>query len=255
MADPFHSPKRSIRHALEEIEDAERKATAHFQANTTTVVEIDPKTGEQVHKIKLSGTMPDKVEIVLKDAVGALRDALDHAVYSATKELISGDPKQTGFPFAKDAAGVQGQLKGRSLSGNAPELHGFLAALDPHEGGNHLLWGLNSVRNPGTHRFIVPVGSAVMMGGLAISEGVFHGGQIGYSRWDPAKQEVEFMRLHPESRANYEVTPAFHIAFEGSHALSGKPAFGTLREIAGEVERVVLGIEAETARLLRERAG
>lgn len=251
--DPFLSPKRSIRHALEEIDEAESRAIAYFQAGIARLVEADPKSGENVHKFRLTGQFPDKIEMILKDAVGALRDALDHAVYSATKVLSGGDPKRTGFPFARDAAGVNGQLNGRSLGGNAPELRPFLAALQPHEGGNALLWGLNSIRNPGTHRFVVPIGSAVMMGGLTIRSGLIRGGSIGYSRWDTAKQEVEFMRLSPDSRVDYQVRPAFNVAFEGSHALSGQPAFGTLREIAAEVERVVLAIEAETARIIRER--
>jgi len=168
---------------------------------------------------------------------------------------MAGEPSDTGFPFARNAAGVAGELGGKRLRGNPAEIRPVLESFEPYEGGNDLLWGLNSVRNPNTHRMIVPTGQAVVGTEMSISNATIKGGKLGYSEWNPAKNELEYMRLGPGSTADYKMSVAFDICFSGTNALSGKPVIASLHAIASEVERVVLTIEAETARHLREKGG
>lgn len=255
MPDPFDSPKLLVSHAREQIEDAAARMRAFFNAKPyARVVDVDPDTGQEVHKIRLTTDLPVKISVVAKDAAGNLRDALDHALYGCALVVNGGAPKNTGFPFARNSAGVAGELGSKRLSGNPPEIHPLLVGFKPHEGGNDLLWGLNSIRNPNSHRVIVPVGQAMMTQGIGIKQGKINGpSRIGYSDWNPAKNEVEFLRLGPGSTIHYEVNATFDVVFEGGNALSGQPVISTLHAITREVERVVLAVEAETHRIVRSR--
>lgn len=255
MLDHFESPKSLVSHAREEITNLDARLAEFFGKHPyARIIDIDRDTGEKVHKFRLTAKLPGKVSNIVKDIAGNLRDALDHAVYGCAVSLYGGEPSDTGFPFAKDAAGVDGELKGKRLRGNPPEIRSFLAAFNPYPGGNDLLWGLNQIRNPNTHRIIVPVGTAVVSNSSEMRN--LQGGtslKFGYSHWDPAKNEVEFLRASPDWTFQYKVQIAFDVTFEGTLLLSGKPLVPTLIAIADEVERVCGFIEAETARILGER--
>ena len=48
---------------------------------------------------------------------------------------------------------------------------------------------------------------------------------------------------------------AFDVTFGDVEIVGGQPIVGVLRKMAAEVDRVVLGIEAETARLKTAKGG
>ncbi len=250
----FASPKLLIGRARTHILDLNAAITAFFNTRPhSTAIYPDNDAKQTVYAIRLTAQLPESLTVIAKDAAGNLRDALDHAVYACACDLAGGEPKNTGFPFAKNAAGVRGELNGDRLRGNPPAIRPLLEGFCPHEGGNDLLWGLNSIRNPNTHRILVPVGQAITHQSLGIESATITGNsQIGYSRWNAAKNEVEYMRLGFGSNAKFNVQAAFTVSFEGVNALSGKPVIPVLNAIGSEVERVVLAIEAETNRLLAE---
>jgi hypothetical protein len=97
---------------------------------------------------------------------------------------------------------------------------------------------------------LTAVGTSIGLGEITLPSG---GGQIGYSKWDAAKNEVEFMRLPYGSTFNYEVQVSFDVLFGDVEAVSGQPAIGTLHAIASEVECIVNATEAESARILSGR--
>lgn len=244
-----------IERGRQHIDEADRQIKAFFNAKPYTgVVDIDHQTGQEVHKMKLTARLPGGIKTIVKDATANLRDALDHAVYSSAVALVGGDPSDTGFPFAKDAAGVAGELGGKRLRGNPAEIRPFLAAFEPHEAGNKLLWGLNRIRNPNTHRVIVPVGAASIASRIAMTGGEIKGpASIGYSKWIAAENAVEFMRVGIGSEVQYQVDVAMNVTFGNIDSMRDQEVIGTLNAIATEVERVVTDIKAETARLLSER--
>lgn len=258
MSDPFDSPKQLIAHARDEIEEA-AKLIAEFsqQQQGKNVVYSDPETGQQMFRIKITGPdLSPKVALCVKDAAANLRDALDHAVFSATVAINGGgEPTKTGFPFAEDMAGVQGRLNGRKLADNAPEIRPVLASFNPYEGGNDILWAMNKIRNPNTHRFVVPVGSAVAAMGMRINHGKLNGpSKIGYSHWDPVRKEVEYMSIGPGSHVDYRVNLAMAIVFKGVPVVEGKDVISTLHEMTSETARVVDVIEAETHNIISGRS-
>lgn len=251
----FSSPKQLIDHASDLIEHAQR-IVENFVKNQKISRQVyrDALTGEYVHCGKVIGPeFPPKAENLLKDAAGNLRDALDHAVYSAALSIQGGVPINTGFPFSRDSEAVKKALLGKKLSGNPPEIRQLLESFQPYQGGNEVLWSLYQIRNASTHRFVVPVGVAAISGDLGISHGVITSGSFGYSRWHPEKQEVEYLRIGPGSTINYQVQISMQVVFEQPESIAGKPVIPTLLLMAQEVKRVVESIECETQLIVSSR--
>lgn len=253
--DHFDSPKQLIGHAREHIDRLEGEVKTFFDRKPyARVVDFDHETRQHIFKIRITAKLPSKIRLVFKDATTNLRDALDHAVYASAVALGIEGPEKTGFPFANDAAHLQGELGTWKFSHVPQDIHPLLMSFQPYPGGNDLLIGLNRMRNPNTHRIIVPVGFASLGISGEIESAMLMGGALGYSKWDPTKNEVEYMRLGLGSNFNGNMQFAFDVTFGDVEVVGGKPVVSTLRAIETEVNRIVLGIEAETARLLRERS-
>lgn len=254
-SDHFESPKLLLGHAGEHIDRLKNEIKAFFDRQPyTRVIDHDPETRAEVHKVRLTAKLPSKIRLILKDATTNLRDALDHAVYASAVSLGMVNPEKTGFPFATDANHLESELGTWKFKHVPKEIHPTLMGFKPYPAGNDLLVGLNRIRNPNTHRVVVPAGFATMGNEMTMAQGTLtSGSQLGYSRWDATKNEVEYARLGFGSKFDYKVKVAFDVSFGDVGPMAGKPVIPTLREIAAEVERVVFGIEAQTARILRER--
>lgn len=255
MNDPFDSPKLLVGHAREHIDRLEAEVKAFFDRRPyARVIDVDPETRAEIHKIRLTAKLPSKIRLILKDAATNLRDALDHAVYASAVSLGAINPEKTGFPFATDANHLQSELGTWKFTDIPQEIHAVLVGFAPYPGGNDLLVGLNRIRNPTTHRVIVPAGFATMGNTMTLASGtVTSGTKMGYSLWDATKDEVEYARFGAGSNFDYNVEVAFDVTFGDVGPLAGKPAIPALREMIVEVNRVVLDIEAGTRRILHSR--
>lgn len=252
MSDHFDSPKEVLDRARDHIQDLDARIKTFFERKPyTRVIDYDRETGQDVHKIRFTAAIPGKAAAVAKDAFSNLRDALDHAVYGSAAALRPGKrPGGTAFPFAYDAAGVHDKLNSELID-VPPEVRSLLESFRPHKTGNQLLWGLNQTRNTKTHRILVPLIAASVGSSLTLTGDIIGPSEIGYSRWDPAKNEVEYLRLGRGSKLKYEVNIALDVLFGDVEALGGKPAVATLNTLASEVESIILAIEAETTRIIR----
>lgn len=254
MIEAFDDPRECINSARDHINDLDARLKAFFEGQRTPKVrDYDSDTGQDVYKVRLTGKISGKALTLAKNSFSDLRDALDHAVYASTVTLRPGtSPSRTAFPFADDAAGVHAKLN-RKLIDVPPEIRSFLEGLCPHKTGNPLLWALNDTRNTKTHRLLVPLGAVAVGHEIKGSAGVISGpARIGYTDWDPAKNEVEYARMARGSTFDHEVNISFQVVFgDASPTVAGQPAVATLHALASEVERIVGAIEAETERLLR----
>lgn len=96
MPDLFTDPKRFIGRARSQVVMAS-DAVVQF-VGTQQVGEYvinDPTTQQSIFRAKLFGPeLPPELPMIVKDAVGNLRDALDQAVYCAAVMIVGGDPKK-----------------------------------------------------------------------------------------------------------------------------------------------------------------
>jgi transposase len=92
---------------------------------------------------------------------------------------------------------------------------------------------------------------AAMSTSLGIMSGRITSASLGYSRWDAATNEVEYLRIGAGSHLDYQVHITLNVMFEGINAIAGKLVIPTLGLMAAETERVVTEIEAEARRIGR----
>ena len=78
-----------------------------------TVIDIDPKTGKHLHKVKMTASVPDEFAHLTAEIIEGLRASLDQTGYSCA--IVSGNKrlKATYFPFSDSSADLANVIKGR----------------------------------------------------------------------------------------------------------------------------------------------
>jgi hypothetical protein len=247
MADPLHDSRYSVEHAKRRIRELEGEITVFNKTNPCArVLERDPNTAEYVHKIKLVKHLPVALSGIAFDAVTNLRSALDQAGF-AVAVAAGKKGKDAHFPFGDTLAEVQSRA-GRASKDIPKEIFDAMVAAKPHKGGNDLLWALNKLCNTNKHEIIIPMG--MDSGGFVMARGPMKGPlKISAPRWDSAKNEMEYLRTGPTTVADINYQFTCYVAIGKIEIMEGQAALTVLNAMAGEVERVLMAIEAEARRV------
>ena len=201
-----------------------------------------PPTGIQV----LPGfRVPSEMKQIVFDLTQNLRSALDHAVFASTFALTGYDGEGgTKFPFGDTPKDAKDDAK-RRCKRVPPEMVEYLLAFEPHADGNPILYGLNKLRNTKSHRVLVPISAA----STKVTTATVKSAETTRYAWQGLshgiQKTVEQIIFPPGTEAN-----VFRLeVLIGTGTFKGEPALGIFNRMLGEVERIVAGIEAETARL------
>lgn len=260
--EPFESPKLLIEGAKASIGDLEALCTAFVKEGTYDVItHTDPKTREEVIKLRfhkrISGTIRYKASGILND----IRHAADHAFCDAVVGLgYAGKVDALYFPIAKTASDLDGKIKGLIKAGIDPDILRFVRSFNAHYGGDNQIYALTAIAGPNKHQRIHRIslgdsGSTIDGSGAWMLRGNF---QLGINKWNELRNELEFMRIGPngafQGHIGRDFSPVLQVVIgTGEPPFSG-PAPTVLRDLASKFEGIVLGIEAETARIIRERS-
>jgi hypothetical protein len=248
MSDLFYSAKRRIARAKEHIRVFETTMDSFFASEPyACVTEIDPQTGYDQLKVKLTRPLPDALTDLAVEAIEALRASLDQAPYATAIAAGHAHPKYACFPIAPDAVQIDRVIAGRCKQ-IPKDIIAFFRSLEPYEGGNDLIFALNEACNTSKHRLLRPLGTAV--GGSAVAQFVVHAsGGLLMPRWDSARNELVVASFSSDSDIDYDGSVSFFVVFGDVKVIRGKDAFSTLNAMASEVEGIVSATEAEARRL------
>jgi hypothetical protein len=241
--DPFYSSKSGIARARYHLNDLHLQTLAfHNSKPYATVTEVDPKTGEQVYKVKLIKPMPVHLENIVADAFNNLRNALDQAVFGLGK-------KKGYFPIRDTEAEFE-RAMGELRKKLPPEICKLVVKFKPYKTGNDHLWALNKISGTNKHGIIRPVG--IYTGDVHVKSGWIGGpggGTVGNPGWDRDKNELVIARVRSggEFHMNFHFTP--HIALNDVEIVDGQPVEGVLSYLIGIVEGIVMAFEAEAKRI------
>lgn len=260
--DLFESPKSLVAEAAPSIRELDAIIQMYLRGAIQQFDRINPETGLREVGFRFTEGVPRRARVLASRILKDLRDALDQATFAAARGLGDGKGTATYFPFCQNPDDFKilfAPKKGRCRDVPA-EIRPYLLALEPYEsgegysGGNNLLRGLGYVSGPNKHQITLHLTPEAT--GAHVHELNYHGGagRLFYP-WDPHKLEVIILSVAPDAKFTCSITPAFHCSFKGARALTGQPVTTVLGELTRMVEGIVSGVEAETARLLRERAG
>jgi hypothetical protein len=249
MADIFNSSRRKLARAEKHIHDFEGSLARFEEGNShEEFSEPDPENPKNtIHKIRLTNPMPDFLDVIAADAINNLRTALDHAAY-ALAAIKTPSPKNAAFPFSGSLAEFDRTVNGRCK--DIPEnIRPFFRTFKPYKGGNDALCALNELYNVDKHALLTPVGTGVVrLHTKASGTGFFS--IPNNPVWDRVKNEVVLFTTGPNIESfKYDFEFAFFESFEDVETVRGHPVIRVLHALAGEVDRVLVAIEAEARRI------
>jgi len=250
--DQFSAPKKTCRWAVEEIDSFEAAEKAFFDTNPSKEWEhLDYAKCQIVHGIRFTEKPSDELERGAYRIVGDLRNALDQAMYAASKVFETKNLKKSNFPFGESAKDFQNALtaKNGNYRGIPIELHPILTSFQPfwtNEGspdGNDILRGLTAIANSNKHRvpLDIKIGHDLYIGN---SKNVISSGKALVQ-----KGKIELYRTIPDLPYEIEIILKPVIALARIEKLAGKAALATFREMHTIVDGIILGLEEEVLQL------
>lgn len=251
MLSPFQSSKALVSRAQEHFNQFNELQNAYVASNIDRFyTELDEERGEILCKIKIP-SIDERLPVLVFDTVNALRSALDHAVFDSARVLGSDpDPTDTKFPFGKELADLQGELQKQKTRNIPLAIRPLLISFEPYKSGKNGLWQLNQLRNQKIHRILQPM--ALGNEGIGIKSN-FSGSFYlieDCSRWDEDEGVLTFAIFDAAGTTadlKAHIRPIMGISF--GQPLYGPKADDVLSHFIDVVDRTILSIESETARL------
>lgn len=248
MGDAFDTARRKLSWAEKRLDELNAELADFRHRNPyKKVIELHPDLPRHtVHKVIPSEPIPDSTIDLTTEVVGALRTALDSAVFDIA--LCSGviDPRNAAFPFAGtigEMAGALGRCK------DIPEpIKSLMCGFAPYRGGNETLWALNKLCNTDKHRILQPFATGAVRTGIAMKGAGFFSMPDPH-KWDSSKNEMVLIELGPDAIYDYEVHVSLYIVFGKIEGLEGFNVTNSLFRMGQAVHIVVNAIEAECRRL------
>jgi hypothetical protein len=264
MREPFGSPKSLIRHAREGIEDLKAQSSKILKSGGhKEVIDYDPQTGGKRYKIVFGGEIPSRLEYEVNNILNNLRHSLDQGLVAAVERLTGNRSGTIYFPIRTTPDDLNGWIGGKDFSVVPAELHPIIRAFEPYPrgtgytGGNDLLAAISKIVGPNKHQ--VTVKAAINLGPEFRADSIQGDGGIHFMglppRWDMANNEMVLAVVADGCKFHYDIKFQTYIAFGDAGPLLGHPVIPVLDNFAGIAERIVLGLEAETDRILRTRNG
>lgn len=247
--DPFESPKLLLNRAQENLLDFKARQSAFFNTKPyARFVEIDPKTGHEIHKLRFTAKVPGSIRAVVADALNNIRHSLDHAVTASAQAVHVKRFKGLYFPFAKDADDFE-RVIGSKCAGVHPEVVDYIRGLKPYPGGHTLLSTLTKLSGANKHQLLAPVAAAGASGATVRGFDINRINEFTpWPVWDAAKQELTLFRKRPGAKENGQVNFTVHIAFGPNAAKLEAPVWEMLNLFGLVVSGIVKEIEEITLR-------
>lgn len=258
---PLDGPRLKVRRAESEIQmlrEAEQafRSEAKYQVIMT---EINPKTGNDVYRVRISSPPPDlEWGVWIGEIAHNLRSALDGLVYQLALLKTKTPARNTQFPIflvgktirkRKSRRDLIPHFEGMELGNGRSMIHDLksehqarIERLQPYKRGrgdrNCPLWWLHEVNNADKHRLIQVVGSKTGMGPFVGGVGDDFKYPFRYPPGMILKDGAKFGEAPRGVHVSPKLIPL--IAFwEGCPQVKGKAVCNTLRIITEDVSKIV----------------
>jgi hypothetical protein len=254
MPDIFESSSNCLTRAKEHLTELKLRMKAFLKAKdwTTPAPELDPDGINYLWKIKFTKPFPTILANVAADAVNNLRAALDQIwVTIARASHAIGPTEQAYFPIANSAAKLENNINSGCKKFHQ-DILSLLRGFQPYKGGNDLIWTLNRVSTTNKHDITVPI---IIIPGFRMNniQATSIDGPVRATvpqlEWDRGKNEIIYLIVpaKPTPLVHCDVVVTINIAFD--KIIGGDTTFAVLKNMASIVERILMGLEAETRRL------
>lgn len=168
MARPIDRIQAKVDRAKKHIEDFQTALQEFFNTQPCAfAIREDPKARRRSYYVTRLEPVPIKLEAVAADAVGNLRESLDHLAYQIELAACGAPPQQkVYFPVGRNAENYLGNRR-RYMKCARQAAVDALDAAEPYVGGKgEAIWRLNELQKTEKHHLLVP--TTAMFGTLDI---------------------------------------------------------------------------------------
>jgi hypothetical protein len=242
----FKDAKLEIAGVKTDFADIENRIQAFFKTCRHRFFEqSDLKTNEIVFCVEFIGELPDEIVRRTTHVFQNMKHALDKAVCASFFELTGKESRHIHFPVGTSRTDLKREIDKCAKAGVKPAIVSYLTTCDACEEGNVLLWAVGRLAQIKHRRFI--------KAGFNQSEIRF--GECGpdakfaFKPLPGKENQFEFARLPlgSNSKADCHITLSVSLS-EPPHP-EGIAIDFVINDMMREVDRVISGIEIETARI------
>jgi hypothetical protein len=237
MASPFYGARLKIERAKHHISELYHAAQLFGDTHAHTItVETDPDTGNDVLRIAPAEPLPDKLLLVLGDALHNLRSTLDHAWC----EMCVVVTPYTKFPVRETRDGVEAAING--LKENAcEEVKRFIVdAVQPYKGGKgEMILNLHDLDIEDKHRLLIAHSEYTLITGMTAIDD--RGEEFVIDDWLIVPPHIASLPIvgHRHFKITKYGTARIHVTFGEGMPLQGKFILPTLLKLTELVSRTV----------------
>jgi hypothetical protein len=246
MPDRLRPILAKIERAEEHFDDLRAECFAFLKSNGyQTIAYDDSETGDRVIKLRIVEDPPDRISIILGDAIHNLRSSLDYFAGQLV-EAGGGTPTDdTAFPIFYNRKNFEAKYAGR-IRGASQQALDLIRILEPYKGGNgDALWRLHMLDIIDKHRLLVTLAALNNMvtshGAAPIPIQAFNatGHQFLIRIPGPLQDGVELFRLKVADRPQSYEDPQFHFQVGFGDIFIGQPILPTLHQLSKLVRRII----------------
>jgi hypothetical protein len=165
----FEGSKLKIARGRRHATEFNAEFASYLQSGSCAVfLEIHVETGEPRIALRIRQPAPRELSAIFGDAVHNFRTALD--ILANDLVALSGvQPKKVYFPFSKNAAGFEAELKAK-MGQATDSIKDIVRSFKPYAGGNELLRAMHDLDIGDKHIAIVQIGYAGLTGSLPVKK-------------------------------------------------------------------------------------
>lgn len=214
----------------------------------------DAKAGKRIYYVVRIDPVPLNVEGIAADALGNLREAVDHVAYQIELAACGAPPKhRVYFPIGRNAAHYR-TVRGAYIKCAGKAAVDAFDAAEPYQGGKgHALWQLHELKVPDKHHLLVATRRNSLVDiGPTMRQLMRKGGpdwvqdidvpHIMFREKDAGKTLEMGDELYIEP-LDHDVEEdrqfAFEIAFDKPKVIEPEPALKTLQDLTNVVDDLV----------------
>ncbi|MBO9451432.1 hypothetical protein J7426_14255 [Tropicibacter sp. R16_0] len=243
----FERPHETISWAKEAIDDFDREVRTFFNGNATEyVIDVDPRTGDNIHKIRLKQPLPGRLSRFANDALSHTRNAFDQTIHGACLSLGIKKSTSPHFPWRSNPTDLEKTFE----NGKIPDsLWDVIRQQEPYPTGEGYTGGDDAMREVSKiAKWKHNVGLSVdVQAGSAMAPGVT--GRV--SRyitppliWDNVNNELPILIVNPEAKLDGRYQVGLLIVFDVPGVLEKKSANSLMRLFVEKAQRFLEETEA-----------
>lgn len=252
--DHFESPKYLVSQTRENMAEFKTIYDSLFSGVCySSVVDVDPKTGNKTYKIKFNRPIPNRARHIAATAISDLKHALDQAFTTSVRLVTGNDPGLIYFPFATNPTDLEGRFNIEAYKNVPEKIRAVIRDVKPYpsgtsyKGGSDLLCRLSKTAGPNKHNVTCKVVGRI----IRLNNDNIHGTKLirmGLPpRWDVDKNELIIGVTEPDGEIQYKFDLTFYIALYEAGPLTGAPVLETAIKLADTIEPIIANLEAASS--------